>query len=291
MTAAVNIEGIDVSRYQGVIDWPEVARSGCRFAFCKATDGLSRVDPTFELNWPGIREAGLLRGAYHFGHPGLDPIRQAEFFVRTVGPLSAGDLPLVLDIESDDRKSQPEIARWVSQFVSTITVLSGREPIIYTYTPFWNTHVNLPTLGQLPLWVARYGGREPQMPRGWDRFAFWQYTGEGACAGVRGRVDRNRFNGSEDELRLLAGLPGLPLEPLPRLLRLSSPMLRGPDVRELQNALHHLGKLDSSAVDGIFGPMTERAVRSLQRAHHLPEDGKVGPRTRALISRLLAEKG
>src|SRR5437868_13951686 len=80
------LQGIDVSHYQGTVTWADVRASGRRFAFCKATEGLTYTDPTFTTNWAGMRAAGLLRGAYHFGHPGDDAVSQADRFCDTIRP-------------------------------------------------------------------------------------------------------------------------------------------------------------------------------------------------------------
>src|SRR6185369_16638343 len=78
--------GLDVSHYQGTVDWSSVARQGYRFAFIKATEGLSEIDPQFSANWPDAKAAGLIRGAYHYYDSGSDPRQQAEHFLNTVWP-------------------------------------------------------------------------------------------------------------------------------------------------------------------------------------------------------------
>src|SRR5689334_1580650 len=93
--ASPEVQGIDVSHYQGVIDWNQVAEAGTAFVFIKATEGTSYVDPQFQDNWSGAKAAGLLRGAYHFFQPGEDPQQQAEYFLSVVQTVP-GDLPPVL---------------------------------------------------------------------------------------------------------------------------------------------------------------------------------------------------
>ena len=80
----MGVVGIDVSHYQGKVDWFAVHASGAAFAFAKATEGLSVVDPLFASNWAGMRQSHLYRGAYHFGHPGTDPEAQAAHFHSVV---------------------------------------------------------------------------------------------------------------------------------------------------------------------------------------------------------------
>src|SRR4051812_45840051 len=97
--------GIDVSHYQGKVDWFAVARGNVKFAFAKASEGNLAVDATFRDNWQRMQEAGLFRGAYHFGRPGRDPEAQAALFASVVGALGFRDLPPVLDLEESDGQS------------------------------------------------------------------------------------------------------------------------------------------------------------------------------------------
>ena len=85
------LQGIDVSNYQGFVDWAAVRASGKRYAFCKATEGRTFTDAKFLSNYAAMRQNGILRGAYHYGRPGSDPVMQADFFLNTVDP-KPGDL-------------------------------------------------------------------------------------------------------------------------------------------------------------------------------------------------------
>jgi lysozyme len=102
------VQGIDVSHYQGVVDWQQVAQNGMAFAFAKATEGITYVDPQLAANWDGIRVAGLVRGAYHFFEPNDDAAQQAQHFLSTV-QLQPGDLPPVLDVETTGGVSDAQI--------------------------------------------------------------------------------------------------------------------------------------------------------------------------------------
>src|SRR5687768_16513808 len=112
------IFGIDVSHHQKDIDWTKLRSSQIRFSFAKATEGLRFRDPCFSQNWAGMREAGLYRGAYHFGLPGYSPDAQAVLFHGVVGTLDANDLPPVLDIEVADGQSRDHIIDWTLRFVA-----------------------------------------------------------------------------------------------------------------------------------------------------------------------------
>src|SRR5262245_61032203 len=113
------LQGIDISHWQGTINWTSVRSSGRKFAFCKATEGLTYTDPTFATNWAAMRSAGLLRGAYHFGRPGVDAATQADRLYETVAP-GSGDLPLVLDLEATDGVTPTQVRAWVVTFVNRI---------------------------------------------------------------------------------------------------------------------------------------------------------------------------
>ena len=99
MSASERIQGIDVSHFQGTVNWQEVKQAGMKFAFAKATEGQSYVDSLFTNNWTNIKAAGLLRGAYHFFDAGVDGNSQAHHFLETV-QVEANDLPPVIDVEA-----------------------------------------------------------------------------------------------------------------------------------------------------------------------------------------------
>lgn len=198
-----SIRGIDVSKYQGTIDWSQVATAGLSFVFIKASQGITEVDPELAANWSGAQTAGLLRGAYHFYQPGDDPTQQAEHFLATA-PLDAGDLPPVLDIETAGSLSPAEIVQGVATWLDVVQQATGRTPILYTSPGFWKT-LDATQFGGYPLWVAEYGVSSPIVPAGWSRWTFWQYSESGTVAGIQGAVDLDLFQGSLEELKALAG--------------------------------------------------------------------------------------
>ncbi|OUR97575.1 hypothetical protein A9Q81_12945 [Gammaproteobacteria bacterium 42_54_T18] len=103
--------GIDVSHYQGVINWGKVARSDISFAYVKATGGETFTDPQFHNNWNLIRTTKIYRGAYHFFFAHDDPKKQADHFLSTIGDLREQDLPPMLDVEISDHESQKNIEK------------------------------------------------------------------------------------------------------------------------------------------------------------------------------------
>jgi lysozyme len=201
-SSSVQVRGIDVSHYQGTVNWPQVAGAGVAFAFVKATEGITTVDPMFNQNWSGVRAAGLLRGAYHFYEPGDDPVQQAEHFL-TVVSLSQGDLPPVLDIETSGSSTPATIVQGIQTWLETVQQGTGRTPIVYTGNSFWKT-LGTSAFGAYPLWIAEYGVQTPVLPSGWSRWTFWQYSETGAIAGVSGQVDLDFFQGSLQNLKKLA---------------------------------------------------------------------------------------
>src|SRR5712692_7664826 len=131
------IPGVDVSDFQGHVEWSSVAWGGRQFAFTKATEGTDVVSPTFARNWVGIRAARLIRGAYHFAKPDNKlPEAEADFFLQEVGPLVEGDL-LALDLESG---SSDDVSPWALAWLKHVTVKVGFRPLLYSGTWFLEPH-------------------------------------------------------------------------------------------------------------------------------------------------------
>ena len=194
------VEGIDVSQYNGLIDWSLVAASGKKFAIARMSDGLSFVDPMFDANYQGIKAAGMVRGSYQFFHPEQDATAQAQLVLAILskyGPLDAGDLVPVLDVEVTNRQNPATIAAGVATWVGVIKQATGRNPIIYTNAHFWNSAVGTqePSAGT-NLLVAAWGVVCPDEPTAWSNWLIWQYSDSGAVPGIPGSVDLDRFNGA-----------------------------------------------------------------------------------------------
>ncbi len=138
------IHGVDVSKFQGAIDWPRAAGAGVSFAFIKATEGGDRLDPLFKENWRAARRAGIPRGAYHFYYFCRPAADQAKWFIRNV-PAERGALPPVLDMEwnhlSPTCKMRPDPEKVRSEatiFLRALTRHYGQRPVIYTTVDFWD---------------------------------------------------------------------------------------------------------------------------------------------------------
>ena len=200
MSLNTTVNGIDVSLFQGTVNWSEVKASDIVFAFAKATQGNTFIDPQFAINWQGMKAAGLLRGAYHFYESMDDPVSQAQNFIRAVGGLDPTDLPPVLDIESfGGAYGSTDLVTNVQTWLDTVEKALDRTPMIYTNHVFWDMHMNS-QFGRYPLWIAEYRPRPPTLPAGWSAWTFWQSSETLTTPGVIGNVDSDSYAGTYAEL-------------------------------------------------------------------------------------------
>jgi len=204
-------DGIDVSHWQGTINWSKVKAAGMQFAFMKATESTTYTDTQLATNWAGVQAAGLYRGAYHFARPkvGTAPA-QAKYFVSRVGSFQgAGTLPPVLDLEASGGLGVTALRSWTASWLQTVEQLTGRTPIIYVSPAFWEHYLgNSTAFTRYPLWIAHYGVTTPRVPGGWPTWTFWQRTSSGTVSGISGNVDMNRFNGTTAQLAALSNTTG-----------------------------------------------------------------------------------
>jgi lysozyme len=197
------VQGIDVSRWQGKIDWASVAASGKQFAFIKATEGGDHIDPRFLENWYGAKQAGMVRGAYHFVYWCRPAADQARWFKQNV-PNDPGALPPVLDVEwNNQSKTCPQkvdkqtALSMIQHMLNEMERHTGKRPIIYTDINFHNDILEGELL-DYPHWI-RSTAAEPHVRYGDRKWTVWQYTTTGRVPGIKGDVDRNAFYGSERE--------------------------------------------------------------------------------------------
>jgi lysozyme len=198
------IHGIDVSRYQQRISWEAVQEMNVNgiqvgFAFIKATEGRDMVDPFFKRNWKKSKEAGVVRGAYHYFIHNRDGKQQAEKFIKTV-KLEPGDLPPVLDVEQIGNTRPDAFRKEVKKCLLVMEEYYGVKPIIYTGANFYKTYLNK-YFDEYPLWVAHY--LEPEQPRIARTWQFWQHSEKGRVDGITAFVDFNVFNGDTLAFRSL----------------------------------------------------------------------------------------
>ncbi|HAA22731.1 MAG TPA: hypothetical protein DCP28_29675 [Cytophagales bacterium] len=194
--------GMDLSHWNGTVNWNLLEREKLVFVFIKATQGTGYVDTTFATNWKASRENGYYRGAYHFFEPAADPKAQAEFFLKTVD-LQKGDLLPAVDVEVTNKQTPEQVAAGLRTFVETVQQRIGRYPIIYCDAPFWNEDV-AENLSKCPLWIAEWSSNtNPVLPKGWNSWVFWQYSATGTLKGVPsiGKTDLDRFNADQFNIR------------------------------------------------------------------------------------------
>lgn len=198
------VHGIDISHYQGDIDWSLLALnrqtdSPLHFVFMKATEGGDHGDDTFRNNFTEALNHGFIRGAYHFFIPSTDALKQADFFIRTV-QLKAGDLPPVLDVEVTGKKNKAELQRSVKQWLDRVESHYGVKPILYTSYKFKTRYLNDSLFNAYPYWIAHYYVDSVKYQGKWD---FWQHTDVGNVPGIEEDVDLNVFKGTLEELKKL----------------------------------------------------------------------------------------
>lgn len=199
------LEGVDVSHYNGTVDWKKVRASGRTFAYAEATESTEFVDPTFAQNHAAIKAAGLVGGAYHRFHSNVDPIAQANHFISVIGALQPGDLPPVLDLETTDGQSPATIVANATTWMAHVKSATSRTPILYISPSIISTlNLSGSDLLNYPVWIPNWGVSCPDLGGGWQKWTLWQYTDSGAVTGVTGQVDLNRFNGTLAELKSLA---------------------------------------------------------------------------------------
>jgi GH25 family lysozyme M1 (1,4-beta-N-acetylmuramidase) len=224
-TPTFGIQGLDVSGHQSSVNWQQQWNMGARFAYVKASEGNYYTNELFNSQYQGSRSVGMIRGAYHFAIPnwssGAD---QARYFVQNGGGWSADGytMPPVLDFEFNPYEGRTDIPgytpgntcysmtpaqlqSWVRDFGNTMKSLTGRLPVVYTNTYWWNQCLGNPAgFGDYPLWVAAY----PQSPTddagavptaSWSTYSIWQYSSTGPLAG-----DSNVWNGDYAGLKAFA---------------------------------------------------------------------------------------
>lgn len=196
------VHGVDVSRWQGEIDWPKLRTQGANFAYIKATDGGDHLDPMFKKNWRKAKEAGLKRGAYHFFYWCRTAGEQADWFIRNV-PREAGALPPVIDVEYNGessckrRLSRARVLEKMQVFMDKLEAHYGQRPIIYTAPDFYADNLSGELLNY-PFWLRSVAAHPSKRYPG-RKWVFWQYSGSGLSHGVEGKIDLNVFHGDEND--------------------------------------------------------------------------------------------
>ncbi len=174
--------GIDISHWNGNLLTDILPKNDLSFVICKATQGISFQDPDFKKNWKAIPEKGWIRGAYHFYVTNENPVEQAEYFWRTIQPLSDNDIAPIVDIEEGSLTNLDEVDLInlqvdFLQFLNRLAHLSNRTPIVYVNLYFANKYLLNSSFAKYPLWLAEYtGDSSPVIPETWKNkgYKFWQ---------------------------------------------------------------------------------------------------------------------
>jgi GH25 family lysozyme M1 (1,4-beta-N-acetylmuramidase) len=219
------LEGIDVSHWQGAIDWPKVAAAGKKFVIMKATEGTGFVDWMYATNHAGARAAGIPTTAYHFANPGStsgDAVAEADHFVD-VASLTDGDLIPALDLEQSGGLGTTALRNWVASWLAQVTARLGVKPMIYVSPAFWVKYLGdtryFADAGYKILWIAHWHVSNPTVPAqnwGGHGWTFWQYSNCGSIPGISGCVDLDRYNGTN--LEAVTYHPGFRLSASPSSL-------------------------------------------------------------------------
>lgn len=193
---AYKVAGIDVSEYQGIIDWKSVDSVGNKpigFVLVRATAGKNKLDKKFNTNWEALKKKSIIYGAYHYYRPDEKAIEQAQFFTKHV-QLTKGHLPPVLDIENLPKKqSMEQLKKGLKIWLNHVENHYGVKPIIYSGQSYYQDFLK-EEFSQYTLWIANYNHWINHFP---EDAAFWQFTEKGQVKGIKGFVDVNIFNGTD----------------------------------------------------------------------------------------------
>ncbi len=220
--AATYAKGVDVSHYNGAIDWTQVATASYRFVYAKATEGSTLIDPTYSINRAGGKTFGLRFGAYHFARPAgsTDPARiasaiaQADFFLTVAQP-QPGELPPALDLETKNGLSPAALQTWTNAWLGEIAARTGVNAVVYASPNFWKTALG--DTGSVAgdgyrLWIAHWTtNAAPLVPganwngQGWT---FWQWSDCATVPGFAHCTDGDRYNGTDPGAVTIASYPG-----------------------------------------------------------------------------------
>lgn len=195
--------GLDVSEFQGSIDWDEVetmeGNHPLEFVFVRATAGNDRVDGQFEENWSGAKKRKIIRGAYHYYRPNENSLEQAKLFIKTVH-LHKGDLPPVLDIEKLPKgQSLDSLKVGLRRWLRAVEAHYKVKPIIYSGEKYYDDFLKEDFSDYL-FWIANYNFYREKIGEDW---LFWQFTEKASVSGIKGNVDVNIFNGDVEQLRFI----------------------------------------------------------------------------------------
>ncbi len=186
-----SVEGIDVSEYQGEVNYTQVKAEGIEAVYIKASEGFDYVDPYYKTNHTNAKNAGLKVSFYHYltaTNP-TDAKEQASHFVNTIETLEV-DFKLALDYETFSTTSVAEISEIAVSFMSEVESLSGIECVLYTNASSASSRFN-ESVSAYGLWIADWGVSSPSTDNVWGSYEAWQFSDAGRISGISGFVDRD----------------------------------------------------------------------------------------------------
>lgn len=282
--------GVDVSTYNGVIDWKKVKVAGYDFAILKIIRKDLNADSSFERNWNGCIAAGIeIKGVYNYSY--ATTVEKAKKDAQAViKALNGRKTTVWLDVEDNCQKNLGYALISVIQAYRAEIEKAGLTFGIYTGLSFYNTFIKKHANGFVcPLWIARYGKNtgfrdnkyQPQL----DDLVGWQYTSKGKVNGINGYVDLNIFYDYSPAHTITANPYPVPDRVLCAKKQLGRWVFRGDDVKYVQYALAKRGFLEESDIDGVYGLKTEDAVKRFQKSlgNGVVVDGIVGIQTRRYL--------
>lgn len=186
--------GVDLSHYQGLVNFQQVAAAGLDFVYLKATQGTDYTDPTYAQHASAVAKTALLHGAYHYFQPDQDPVAQARHFVQQVR-MSRHSMPPMLDVETVGQASADTIRKGVLIWLQHVHQALNCRPILYSYGDFWQQNLG-PALNAYPFWLADYS-KSLQVPTGLQNLRLWQYSATGRVPGIENQVDLDVLTSKE----------------------------------------------------------------------------------------------
>lgn len=188
-----NMKGIDISHWQGIVNFNKVRDSGVQAVYIKATEGLNYIDPSLKQFYQGAKATGLKVGFYHFfrAKNEANAVQQAQHFADAIQGMDHDCRP-ALDIETTEGLGKATLSNLAKVFLDKVQQLAG-PAVLYTYTSFVNESLNS-VLAPYPLWVANYRSGSPGSNSVWGaKWVGWQYSDKGSVPGVKGNVDLDWF--------------------------------------------------------------------------------------------------
>ena len=292
----MSLTGIDVSSYQGTINWWAVKQNGIDFAILKVIRKDLNSDKKFEENWKNCEAYGMkVQGVYNYSY--ATTVAKARSDAKRVIAILGNRKPMVwMDVEDAVMKNLGKNLISIINAYGKVITDAGLAFGVYTGESFYKTYIKPYGGVSYPMWIARYGKNngkcdvkyQPQVPN----MVGWQYTSKGRVSGIVGNVDMNVWYEDLDAVYGDSTSHSNPYTEPERLLyynRLA--MMKGNDVKWVQYELVRKGFMSSvnakgkTNIDGYFGKTTSDAVKSFQKNVGIKVDGKIGAVTRAYLKK------